>query len=96
MLASAGRGEVDVVTDEGVMRVGHVVITADAWTNRLLGSLGLEIPMVVTREQVSYFPHDDLDARRNEEEHVRRRPCQRAPPRETSVVVKHRVAPGRM
>ncbi len=54
-------GEVDIVTDDGVTRVGHVVVTADAWTNKLLGSLGIHIPMAVTREQVSYFPHADLD-----------------------------------
>lgn len=54
-------GEVDVVTDHGTVRVGHVVVTADAWTNRLLAPLGLDIPMVVTREQVSYFPHADLE-----------------------------------
>lgn len=54
-------GEVDVVTDRGTVRVGHVVVTADAWTNRLLAPLGLDIPMVVTREQVSYFPHADLE-----------------------------------
>jgi sarcosine oxidase len=54
-------GEVDIVTDDGITRVGHVVITADAWTNRVLASLGIEIPMAVTREQVSYFPHADLD-----------------------------------
>ncbi len=54
-------GEVDIVTDDGVVRVGHVVVTADAWTNRLLAPLGLDVPMAVTREQVSYFPHADLD-----------------------------------
>jgi sarcosine oxidase len=54
-------GEVDVVTDDGVTRVGHVVVTADAWTNRLLAPLGLEVPMAVTREQVSYFPNADLE-----------------------------------
>ncbi len=53
-------GEVDVITDDGATRVGHVVITADAWTNKLLAPLGRTIPMAVTREQVSYFPHADL------------------------------------
>jgi sarcosine oxidase len=53
-------GEVDVVTLAGTIRCGHVVITADAWTNRLLAPLGLDIPLVVLREQVSYFPHADL------------------------------------
>jgi sarcosine oxidase len=54
-------GEVDVVTDDGVVRCGSVVITADAWTNRLLAPLGHEVPLAVLREQVSYFPHADLD-----------------------------------
>jgi sarcosine oxidase len=54
-------GEVDVVTDGGTIRCGHVVVTADAWTNLLLAPLGLDIPLVVLREQVSYFPHPDLD-----------------------------------
>jgi sarcosine oxidase len=54
-------GEVDVVTDSGVVRAGHVVLAADSWTNRLLAPLGLDIPLVVTREQVSYFARPDLD-----------------------------------
>lgn len=54
-------GEVDVVTDGGAVRCGAVVICADAWTNRLLGPLGHEIPLAVTREQVSYLPTNDLD-----------------------------------
>jgi sarcosine oxidase len=54
-------GEVDVITDDGATRVGHVVITADAWTNKLLAPMGRSIPMAVTREQVSYFPHADLE-----------------------------------
>ena len=54
-------GEVDIVTDQGVTRVGHVVVAADAWTNKLLRSVDIDIPMVVTREQLSYFPHADLE-----------------------------------
>lgn len=58
-------GEVEVVIDGDedveVLRAGHVVVTADAWTNRLLAPLGHEVPLAVTREQVSYFPHADLD-----------------------------------
>ena len=53
-------GEVDIVTDEGVCRVGSVVVAVDAWTARVLQQLDLEIPLAVTREQVSYFPHADL------------------------------------
>jgi sarcosine oxidase len=54
-------GEVEIVTEAGVTRVGSVVVAADAWTNRLLAPLGLDVPMAVTREQVSYFSHVDLD-----------------------------------
>lgn len=54
-------GEVEVVTDDGVIRAGRVVVTADAWSARLLRTVGVELPVEVTREQVSYFPHADLD-----------------------------------
>jgi sarcosine oxidase len=53
-------GEVDVVTDAGAVRCGRVIVTADAWTNRLLSPLGHQLPLVVLREQVSYFPAADL------------------------------------
>ena len=53
-------GEVDIVTDDGVTRVGSVVITADAWTNRVLADLDLHIPLAVLKEQVSYFSQADL------------------------------------
>jgi len=53
-------GEVDIVTDDGVTRVGSLVITADAWTNRVLVDLDLQIPLAVLKEQVSYFPQADL------------------------------------
>jgi sarcosine oxidase len=52
-------GEADVVTDAGTVRVGRVVICADAWVNRLIAPLGHAIPVTVTREQVSYFPCRD-------------------------------------
>jgi sarcosine oxidase len=52
--------QVDVVTDGGVHRFDRVVVTADAWTNRLLEPLGCAIPLVVLREQVSYYPTADL------------------------------------
>ena len=52
--------EVDVVTDDGVERFTAVVLACDAWVNRLLAPLGHSIPLVVLREQVSYFPAADL------------------------------------
>jgi sarcosine oxidase len=50
---------VEVVTDEGVFGAEHVVLTAGAWTNNLLGSLGISWPITVTQEQITYFatPH---------------------------------------
>ncbi len=54
-------GEVDVVTDRGVVRCGAVVVCADAWTNRLLEPLGHRLELSVTREQVTYFATDDID-----------------------------------
>jgi sarcosine oxidase len=61
-LEPAGDGDgIDVVTATGATRVGHVVVCADAWTNRLLAPLGTTIPLAVTREQVSYFPCPDPD-----------------------------------
>src|SRR5262245_16711107 len=54
-------GEIDVVTDAGRVRVGHVVLCADAWTDRLLAPLGCSIPLVVTQEQVTYLPCHGAD-----------------------------------
>ena len=54
-------GEVDIVTDEGVTRVGSVVVTVDGWANKLLRALDMEIPLAVTKEQVCYFPRADLE-----------------------------------
>jgi sarcosine oxidase len=50
---------VEVVTDDGVFVAGHVVIAAGAWTNNLLGHVGVRWPLTVTQEQVTYFatPH---------------------------------------
>src|SRR5829696_2647689 len=46
---------VEVVTDEGVFVAGHVVLACGAWTNTVLGSLGIRWPLTVTQEQVTYF-----------------------------------------
>ncbi|MEJ7763753.1 MAG: N-methyl-L-tryptophan oxidase [Thermomicrobiales bacterium] len=57
-LRSAG-DSVEVVTDGGTFAADHVVVAAGAWSNVLLGSLGIEWPLTVTQEQVTYFatPH---------------------------------------
>ena len=54
-------GEVDIVTDAGAERFDAAVVTVDAWANHLLEPLGLAVPLAVTREQVSYYPHADLE-----------------------------------
>jgi sarcosine oxidase len=36
-------------------RVRRLVVTADAWTNDVLGHLGTSVPLTVTQEQVTYF-----------------------------------------
>jgi sarcosine oxidase len=38
---------------------GRVIVTADAWTNELLGSFGRRLPLTVTKEQVTYFACPD-------------------------------------
>ncbi|MCU1429736.1 MAG: solA, partial [Actinomycetia bacterium] len=51
---------VAVVTDDGVVRARRAVVACDAWTNRLSGPLGLELPLTVLREQLSYFASSRL------------------------------------
>ena len=59
----AGRGEATVHTADGTaIGCRRIVVTADAWTNRLLEPLGTTIPLTVTQEQVTYFAAPDLEA----------------------------------
>jgi sarcosine oxidase len=49
-------GELEIRTDGGrTFTTGSVVIAADAWTNELLAPLGVEVPLSITREQVTWF-----------------------------------------
>ena len=50
-----GADGADVVTADGVISAGRVVVTADAWTAELLAPLGVDMPLTVTEEQVTYF-----------------------------------------
>lgn len=50
-----GADGVDLFTADGVVSAGRVVVTADAWTAGLLAPLGLDLPLTVTEEQVTYF-----------------------------------------
>jgi sarcosine oxidase len=38
---------------------GTVIVTADAWTNELLASVGRRLPLTVTKEQVTYYACPD-------------------------------------
>ncbi|MBF8289913.1 MAG: Sarcosine oxidase [Chloroflexi bacterium] len=53
-------GEYTVTTADGtVHRTGRVVLATDAWTNDILATLGHRLPLMVTREQVTYFACPD-------------------------------------
>lgn len=53
-------GELEVVVDDGrSFTSGAVVVATDAWTNALLGPLDADLPLSVTREQVTWFSPAD-------------------------------------
>lgn len=47
--------EVEVRTAGATYRCRRLVVTAGAWSNRALASVGIELPLRVTKEQVTYF-----------------------------------------
>jgi len=48
-------GEIEVVVDGGAVRCGAAVVCADAWTNDVLASLDVSLPLRTTQEQVVYL-----------------------------------------
>jgi sarcosine oxidase len=48
-----------VQTDSATFTARRVVVTAGAWSNQVLRDVGIELPLTVTQEQVTYFqtPH---------------------------------------
>jgi len=55
-------GTIEIQTDGGgTFTAGAVVLAADAWTNELLASFDRQLPLTVTREQVTYYacPHPE-------------------------------------
>ncbi len=52
-------GTVVVTTPAGAIRAAHAIVAADAWTNQVLAPLGVELPLTVLREQVTWFEVDD-------------------------------------
>jgi sarcosine oxidase len=57
----ANGGEVEVRTADATYRCRRLVVTAGAWSNRALASVGIELPLRVTKEQVTYFASRQLD-----------------------------------
>jgi sarcosine oxidase len=53
-----GPGGIEVETINGVIRCRGLVVCADAWVNCVLASLGVDVPVEVTLEQVTYFAPD--------------------------------------
>jgi sarcosine oxidase len=51
----AETSHVEVVTHKGDYRAARLVIAAGGWINKLLGDLGISLPLTVTQEQVVYF-----------------------------------------
>ncbi len=49
------KGGAIIETSRGRFSARKVIITADAWANKLLAPLGAEIPLDVMQEQVTYF-----------------------------------------
>lgn len=58
-LSRARNGKVMVYTSKGNFICDRVIVTAGAWLNDVLKSVGVHIPVTVTQEQVTYFgtPH---------------------------------------
>ena len=48
-------GEIGLDLDEVTYRCKRLVITAGAWSNRVLAPFGCQLPLTVTQEQVTYF-----------------------------------------
>jgi sarcosine oxidase len=53
--------EVEVVVDGALHRTERLVVTAGAWSNRMLGDLGITLPLEVTQEQLTYYAAPQLD-----------------------------------
>ena len=47
------------MTNAGTFHAARMVVTADAWTNQVLEGTGVQFPLTVTQEQVTYWatPH---------------------------------------
>lgn len=53
-------GGVEIETAAGAVRAEHAVLCTGAWTPTVLRGLGIELPIRLTREQVTYFQTTQL------------------------------------
>lgn len=53
---------VTVRTDAGVHRANRVILTAGSWTNPLLTSLDINLPLTILQEQLAFFAVHDAEA----------------------------------
>ncbi|MBM4422328.1 MAG: N-methyl-L-tryptophan oxidase [Chloroflexi bacterium] len=58
-IRSSGSGA-EVVTAQGAFSCGHLILTAGGWTDKVLASLGLNLGIAVTQEQVTYYATPNL------------------------------------
>jgi sarcosine oxidase len=52
---------IEVATDKDTFSGRRLVVAAGAWKNRVLGHVGVELPITCTQEQVTYFRAPNLD-----------------------------------
>eukprot|EP01121_Diplochlamys_sp_Union-15-3_P006922 TRINITY_DN1746_c0_g4_i1.p1 TRINITY_DN1746_c0_g4~~TRINITY_DN1746_c0_g4_i1.p1 ORF type:complete len:407 (-),score=66.37 TRINITY_DN1746_c0_g4_i1:45-1232(-) len=55
-----GTSGAKVYTDKGVFTCKKLIITAGAWTNQILSDFGIQIPLNVHKEQVTYYSTPNL------------------------------------
>jgi sarcosine oxidase len=53
-------GEYVVATQEHTFRAQRIAIAAGPWSNQALANFGVDLPLEVTKEQVTYFESPDL------------------------------------
>ncbi|MGD1929709.1 MAG: N-methyl-L-tryptophan oxidase [Leptolyngbyaceae cyanobacterium] len=47
-------------TEKGTFTCNRLIVTAGAWTQTLLDSIGMQVPLMVTQEQVTYYATPNL------------------------------------
>ncbi|KAJ6790323.1 hypothetical protein PWT90_06400 [Aphanocladium album] len=53
---------ITIETPNGTFSAKKIILATDAWTNELIAPLGVEIPLQISQEQVTYFKPADVAA----------------------------------